>query len=216
MVSEAGAPQRVLWGIGTSRTVRAHWALQELQLAYRTQRVRTRTGDTETATFTRINPRQKIPVLCDGDLTISESAAIVTYLGERYPGPDGALMPADVAQRARYFEWMSFICMELDATSLYVLRRHEYLPQIYGDSPVANDAAKAYFKRMIDAAALLHDDSRAFLLGPRFSGVDILMTTCLSWAVVYDQPLPDVFAAYLDRLLERPAYARAVQANDGS
>ena len=58
----------------------AHWALAELGLDYRTERVRTRTGETETDAFTRINPRQKIPVLQDGDITIAESAAIVEWI----------------------------------------------------------------------------------------------------------------------------------------
>ena len=76
------ADERILWGIGTSRTVRAHWALIELNLPYKTEIIRTRTPDTETNVFKSVNPRQKIPVLQDGSLTIGESAAIVTYLAE--------------------------------------------------------------------------------------------------------------------------------------
>ncbi len=113
--------ERVLWGVGTARALRAHWALIELALPYRTEPVRTRTPDTETPEFIALNPRRKIPVLRDGDLTITESAAIVTYLAERYGGTDTLYMPSDTALRARYYEWMSFICMELDATSLYVI-----------------------------------------------------------------------------------------------
>ena len=80
---------------------------------------------------------------------------MVTYLAERYGNSDTLYMPSDVEQRARHNEWLSFICMELDATSLYVLRRHQYLPEIYGDSPVVNDAARAYFTRMITSAVPL-------------------------------------------------------------
>ncbi|MGI9335970.1 MAG: glutathione S-transferase family protein [Gammaproteobacteria bacterium] len=211
--SEMKHPDRVLWGVGTSRALRAHWALHELALDYRTQAVRTRTGETETETFTRLNPRQKIPVLCDGDVTVAESAAIVTYLAERYGEPETLFMPATSAERARYFEWMSFVCMELDATSLYVLRRHAYLPAIYGDAPVANEAAKAYFARMIDSAARLASGDQAYLLGERFSGVDILMTTCLDWALEYGLALPDRFSSYRTRIIARPAYLRAVESN---
>ena len=39
--------------------------------------------------------------------------------------------------------------MEIDATTLYVLRRHEALPAIYGEAPTANAAARGYFDRMI-------------------------------------------------------------------
>jgi len=202
--------------VGTSRTIRAHWALHELQLEYRIEPLRTRTGDTETATFTGLNSRQKIPVLCDGDVTVTESAAIVTYLAERYGVAQTLFMPTDIAQRARYYELLSFICMELDATSLYVLRRHEGLPQIYGEAPVANDAARAYFTRMIDSAGEMLNPAQPYLLGDHFTGVDILMTTCLTWAVNYRLALPNVFSQYLQRLVLRPAYLRALDVNQPS
>ncbi len=206
--------QRTVWGVGTSRTVRAHWALAELGLDYRTEVVVTRTPDTESPAFRAVNPRGKIPVLRDGDVTIAESAAIVTWLGETYG--EGALVPApgERAARARYYEWMSFVCMELDATSLYVLRRHWSLPEIYGDSPVANKASGEYFARMIGAAAEMASDGRPWLLGERFSGVDILMASTLEWAVNYGQDLPEVFHAYRERAAARPACQAALRANE--
>ena len=207
------ASTRVLWGVGTSRAFRAHWALHELALDYRIEPVRARSGETESAAFSALNPRQKIPVLCDDDVSIAESAAIVSYLAERYGTPDTLFMPSNFRGRARYYEWMSFICMELDATSLYVLRRHQYLKEIYGDSPVACDAARDYFARMIESATHLVRPHEPYLLGECFTGVDILMSTCLDWAVRYGLPLPEVFAQYRERVDERPAYAQAMTAN---
>ena len=63
---------------------------------------------------------------------------------------------------------MSFICMELDATSLYVLRRHWSLPEIYGDSPVANKASEEYFNRMITAADKLKNPKQKISTRNRF------------------------------------------------
>lgn len=205
--------ERIVWGIGTSRTIRAHWALMELGLDYRTEVVRTRTPDTETPEFVAINPRGKIPVLKDGPVVIAESPAIVMHLGENYRDQGIVLVPEDRAARAKYLEWMSFISMELDATSLYVLRRHWSLPQIYGDSPIANKASEEYFARMINAAAKLVDDGRPYILGDAFSGIDILMMTTLDWAIKYHQPLPDVFQAYVDRMSERPTWIEASRVN---
>ena len=202
-----------LWGIGTSRTIRAHWALLELGLPYRIEKIRTRTPDTETDTFKKINPRQKIPVLQDDSLTIGESAAIVTYLAENYRNGKTILMPEQRETRAKYFEWMSFICMELDATSLYVLRRHWSLPKIYGGSPNANKVAGEYFTRMINAAEKMHDPNIPFLLDDGFSGIDILMTTTLRWAVDYNQNLPPVFEKYLSEMEKRPCFLAALEAN---
>ncbi len=204
---------RILWGVGTSRTIRAHWALIELNLSYKTEIIRTRTTDTETAAFKSVNPRQKIPVLQDGTLTMGESAAIVTYLAEGYSTEQVSLIPDNPKARAKYFEWMSFICMELDATSLYVLRRHWSLPEIYGDSPVANKASEDYFNRMITAADKLKNPKQKYLLETGFSGVDILMTTTLKWALDYNQKIPINFMEYLDYMGNRPGYIAALEAN---
>ena len=204
---------RILWGVGTSRTIRAHWALIELNLSYKTEIIRTRTTDTETAAFKSVNPRQKIPVLQDGTLTMGESAAIVTYLAESYSTEQVNLIPDNPKARAKYFEWMSFICMELDATSLYVLRRHWSLPEIYGNSPVANKASEEYFNRMITAADKLKNPKQKYLLETGFSGVDILMTTTLKWAIDYNQKIPNDFMEYLDHMVNRPGYIAALEAN---
>ena len=205
--------KRILWGVGSSRALRAHWALVFLGLEYETRAILTRTPAMETPEYRAVNPRGKIPTLIDGDLTVTESPAIVAYLAERYSTPERRLIPEGIEQRAFYFEWMSFISMELDATSLYVLRRHEGLPEIYGPAPEACVAARAYFERMIKAAALGLDDGRRFLLGEAFFGVDILMTSCLDLAVNYGFELPEAFAAYRARIDDEPSTILAHRAN---
>lgn len=204
---------RVLWGVGSSRTIRVHWALIELGLAYETRAIRTRTPLMEGPEYRHINPRGKIPTLVDKDVTVTESPAIVTYLAERYSDDRRRLIPTDYQARAQYFEWMSFISMELDATALYVLRRHEGLPEIYGPAPEACAAARAYFGRMIEAAALRMDEGQVFLLGSAFSGPDILMMSVLNWADRYGCAYPDVFRDYQKRMAGRAGYIAAEKAN---
>jgi glutathione S-transferase len=49
--------------------------------------------------FRRLSPLCRIPVLVEGDFTISDSSVICTYLDEAYPGR--SLFPADARDRAR-------------------------------------------------------------------------------------------------------------------
>ena len=49
--------------------------------------------------FERRSPLRRIPVLTDGDLTVSDSTVICEYLEEAYPGHP--LLPADHGDRAR-------------------------------------------------------------------------------------------------------------------
>jgi glutathione S-transferase len=49
--------------------------------------------------FERLSPLRRIPVLIDGDVSISDSTVICEYLDEAYPGRP--LLPADPKDRAR-------------------------------------------------------------------------------------------------------------------
>ncbi len=201
-----------IWGGGTTRAMRAHWMAHELGLEYEARLIGSRTGETQTAQFRRLNPKEKIPVLVDDDLVLSESAAIVTYLGDTY-GRDSGLVPAAYTrERALYNQWNSFIQMELDAHTLYVLRKHRDLVDLYGEAPAAvTTAIEGFYKQVAVAEDWLAD--RSFLVGDCFTGADILMTTTLKWAVAYQIELSPVLLEYAARHAARPAYRQAGRLN---
>lgn len=205
--------KRILWGVGTARTLRAHWMLRELGLEYETRPIGSRTGETTTAEFTQLNPRQKIPLLQDGEITLAESAAIVTYLAQVYGQPAGLIPPPLTAQRAAYFEWCFFIMTELDAHTLYVIRKHTNLVAIYGEAPAAVRAAREGFAKQVQVADETVTERGPFVLGASFTGADILLTTCLGWAERLEVPLSATLRGYLERATARPAYRLAYAAN---
>lgn len=210
------SPDLVLWGVGTSRTIRPHWALHELKLPYTRKPILPRTGETETPEYTALNPRQKVPLLQDRDLTIGESAAIIAYLAKTYPNEAIALLPPDPDNYARWLEWCFFIVTELDSTSLYVMRRHgniKGLSHIYGDAPEVVIQAAEYFRKQLKHVDVALSDGREFLLGDQFTTADILLTTCLTWAVDYQVGICDSAQSYLDRIVTRSAYLEASVAN---
>jgi glutathione S-transferase len=208
-------PNLTLWGVGTSRTIRAHWAMHELGLSYKSKPIGPRTGETKTAEYTRLNPRQKIPLLQDGDFCIGESAAIVAYLSRTYSTPDRSLIPVTQREFAAWLEWCFFIVAELDSTSLYVMRRHraDALGHIYGVAPEVVAQAGEYFRQQLRHVEVALTDGRTFLMGDQFTSADILLTTCLDWAIAYGVGICDNAQPYLERIQGREAYRRAVAAN---
>jgi glutathione S-transferase len=94
--------------VGSPRTMRAHWALHELAIPYEINPILSRSGETQTPQYTLINSRQKIPLLQDGDFTIAESGAIVSYLAETYGNEDQSLISVGQRQRGRLHEWNFF------------------------------------------------------------------------------------------------------------
>ena len=203
----------VLWGVGTSRTLRAHWALHELGLDYQSEPILARSGETKTQEYTRLNPRQKIPLLQDGDFKIAESPAIAAYLSNTYGTPETALIPSGPREQASWLEWCFYVATELDATSLYVMRRHGDLKHIYGEAPVALESAAGYFATQLRHAEQALQDGRPFLVDGRFSTADMLLATCLTWAVSYRVPVTAACLSYMERITSRPAYHVGVAAN---
>jgi glutathione S-transferase len=212
-MAETSDLTRILWGAGTPRTLRAHWMLRELDLSYESRPISSRSGETQTPEYTKLNPSEKIPTLQDGDFVLSESAAIVDYLGQAYGQPKNLQPPVATRERARYFQWCFFVMMELDADTLYVVRRHEDLKEIYGEAPNALKAAGECFAKQARAAAQRLALAGPYALGERFTGVDILLTTCLAGAVRRGIELPESLHDYLKRVTAREAYAQALQAN---
>lgn len=201
-----------IWGGATARTLRAHWMAHELGLEYTPKLIGSRTGETQTDAFRKLNPKEKIPVLVDGGLVLSESVAILTYLGDTY-GKESGLVPAPYSrERAEYNQWNSFVQMELDAHTLYVMRRHRDLAHLYGEAPVAVDAAIEYFNKQVKVADD-HLTQRDCLVGDGFTGADLVLVSVLAWAEAYSIPLSERLAAYKTLHSARPAYATAAKLN---
>lgn len=214
MVMKAMAEQTplTLWGAGTTRTLRPIWVAEELGLKYEHVALGPRTGETQTPQFTRLNPKQKIPYLVDGPVRLSESVAISRYLIARYGNEATINSPGCLESRAKEDEWVCYIYGELDETSLYVMRRHGELKEIFGEAPQAVDAARAYASRQLSVVAN-HLEGRDYVLGDRFGLSDVLLVSCLDWANHYGFELADSLVRYREAMTQRIAYQRAVFAN---
>lgn len=63
--------------------------------------------DRQSPAFLAMNPGGAVPVYREGDLVITQNAAILSHLEDRYP--DRGLAPAKgTAERAAYYQWLSY------------------------------------------------------------------------------------------------------------
>ena len=200
------------WGVGTMRTFRPLWVAEELGLTYELFGIGPRTGETQTDEYTRRNPKQKIPYMQDAHMGLSESVAISRYLIARHGSPESLCLPDTLEGRAREDEWVSYVYGELDETALYVMRRHGDLETIYGEAPAAVTSAKAYAEKHLGVISQ-HLQGKEFLAGDRFGLADVMLVSCLDWAVRYRFELSDELARYRDAHQQRPAYQRAYAVN---
>ena len=56
-------------------------------------------------------------------------------------------------------------------------------------------------------------DGREYLMGSQFTTADILLTTCLTWAIDYGVGICDSAVPYLDRITSRAGYRAGERAN---
>jgi glutathione S-transferase len=187
--------------------------LHELGLPYETRAILPRSKGMDDPEFRAVSTRGKVPMLQEGDVVVGESGAIVTYLADRHRENRVLIPVAGTPERAQHDDWCSFILMELDATALYVVRRHEGLPEVYGEAPVAVQEARRYFERQVGVIAEHFGDGRPYLTGREFAVADLLLVTCLRWASLISIALPAVLAPYDARVTARPAFAAAMAAN---
>ena len=200
-----------IWGAGTPRSFRPIWLAEELELRYELVPIGPRTGETKSPKYSEMNRKQKIPFLEDGDIRLSESLAICRYLLNAYPN-DSVFLPKTSRDIAKEDEWCCYIYGELDETALYVMRRHGELAEIYGASEAVIRSCKGYVERHLDVLAhhLTHHD---YLMDQGFGLPDLMLMSCLDWAVFYGIELPESVATYQSRIALRPAYLKAMAIN---
>ncbi|OOG63628.1 glutathione S-transferase [Sinorhizobium sp. A49] len=190
-----------LYGLGPTRSLRALWALQELDADFEFVPVNLLGGENRHPDFLRLNPAGKVPVLVDGDMVLTESAAIVFYLAEKYP--DKGLMPSDLTERAEAYRWSLFAVTELEQP-LWRISKHSFLyPE---DKRLPEDIALARedFAAMAEVLER-HMDGRTFIVGDRISVADCVTVYVIDWGneVGLIDGLPNL-KAYLERMYARP------------
>ena len=95
------------------------------------------------------------------------------------------------------------------------MRRHraDALGPIYGVAPEVVAKAGEYFRDQLHHVEVALADGRPFLMGEKFTSADILLTTCLDWAIAYGVGICDNAHPYLERIQARQAYRLAKAAN---
>lgn len=197
-----------LYEFAPTRSIRARWALQELDVPFESVELRLLEGAGQTPEYLALNPAGKVPTLVDGDFVLTESVAIVVYLAEKYP--QKGLLPTDFKQRAQLNRWMLFVVTELEQP-MWRIAKHTFLYPEEQRLPADIELAKGEFRQM---AAVLEKymQGREFLVGDRVSVGDFITAYTLDWGNevgLLDQ-CPTLLA-YMHRMYERPKAAMRIK-----
>ncbi len=197
-----------LYGFPKSRSLRASWLLEELGQPYDYQLVDLASGKHRVEAYLAVNPGGKVPALRDGDLLLTESGAILTWLSDRFA--DAGLIPPPASpERGHHDQWCYFTIGELEQP-LWTMGKAKFaLPEPQRVRAILPTAEWEFQQALAILSKGLGD--QPFILGDRFQTADIMLGHTLIWAAAFKQPIPQPnLLAYLERLQQRPALARAV------
>jgi glutathione S-transferase len=166
-----------------------HIALHEIGVPFEGKPMSFRNKDLRTPDYLALNREGKVPTLGIDGRPLTEVAAILYYLGKRFP--DAALLPRDdIEADAQVLSWMSFA-----ASTLHPARRRglDHAKQVYA---IAD-------RRLGNGWAL-----------GRYSVADIHLFR-MYWRLANSlKPLPETFpnlTAHYGRMMARPAVQRTIE-----
>jgi glutathione S-transferase len=189
-----------------SRRVRV--ALLEKNIACELIEVALPSGAHKEAWYAALNPYTKVPTLVDGDLTLYESAAILTYLEALHPAPP--LVPNHAHGRALVDMHVRLCDAHVGRYAGVVLFPKRFLPEASWDLPAMAAARKEIDRHLAVIERELGE--RHFLVGESFTLADVAYLPFLHFLATMElSPGPRV-KAWAERLLSRPSAQATVPA----
>jgi len=186
-------------GIGKSRAFRVTWMLEELGVPFEVVACGARSEEAK-----QYNPSGKIPALVDGKEVLTDSVAIMTYLGDKH----GKLTaPAGTPARARQDAMTFWLIDEMDAI-LWAAAKHSFVFPAEVRVPAIKDSLKAEFIRASDSLAARLDGP--FLMGDEMTHADILAVHCINWSIGAKFPrVNEKLGRWAADMRDRPAFQAA-------
>lgn len=170
---------RLHWLPGTA-AMAPHAALAEIGVEYQLARVQRDAQGQSSATYLELNPSGLVPTLEDGDLVVTEAAAILLHLADRFPSARLA-PPVGSRERAEFYCWLISLTNTLQPTLMRVI-----YPERYGQTGVREAAAsqaQSQFARIDSYLA-----GRSWLVGESRSAADLLLFTLVRFGRHLDPP----------------------------
>jgi len=185
-----------------SRAATTDWMLRELDVPHERVVVDIRAGEQQEPWYLAINPMGKVPALADGDVVVTETAAICAYLADKFP-EKGMAPAAGSPQRAPYYRYLFFPNVTLEpllSVTRMGVQDVDAFSMGFGDLPRALAAIEAL------------TPEEGWAMGS-FGAADVVFGGALCFFAGFGMLDASArVAAYVERIQARPAY----QASNGS
>ncbi len=195
---------KLFWAPQT-RSQRAIWMLEEAGVDYEMELVDIRATDRkDMKEFLAASPMGKVPALVDGDIHMSESAAICMYIADK--SAPGVLAPTvDDPQRGKFLYWVLY------TPSVVEPAMSEKYNEVKADRSRSGWGDFGLMITTLDNAL----EGKEWILGDRFTAADVMLGSSAVFMRMFNM-LPDNrnIDAYADRCMARPAHKVATEKSE--
>ena len=186
------------------RSDRVRWLLEEMQVPYTNHFLDKAAGELNTPEYRKLNPLGRVPTIVDGDIVMSESAAVCMYLADRYSYGNLAPKMEDINLRAQYTKWMIFSVGTLECV---IARMFTHV-----NTPEETKVTHQYVSEQCEILKMLLNpilEKQEYILSSGFSAADIMLAAVLPGAQDYLITNNPPILNYMKRLVARQAAINA-------
>jgi glutathione S-transferase len=186
-----------------------HIILEEIGAPFTASRVSLADGDHRKPAYLAINPHGRVPALTDGDFTLTEGPAILSYLGHRFAGA-GLLDLADLEKLGRTLELLNFFSASVHTAFAQLFRAARF-----ADSDSCRAEVEAVGRRAVEGYfAELEELVKhgGWVVGDSYSIADPYLLVFYRWGsrIGVDMRVWPGWTAHKQAMLARPAVRRAL------
>ena len=196
----------------SARSFRPLWMLEELKLPYKLHMLPF-PPRAKARWFLDENPLGTVPLLVQGDVRMTESAAMCQYLAATHPDAGLDVAPSHPAYGA-YLNWLHMSDTTLTFALTLVMRYGRFEPADRQQPQVVEDYRHSFLGRLRSVETALTRSDSGHLCAGRFTAADV----AVGYALLLAQHLGlhaqfgPATQAYWQRLQQRPGYQQAMAA----
>jgi glutathione S-transferase len=171
-------------------------------------------GEQNEPAFRAVNPRGQVPVLVDGEQTITQIVAIVNHLDSKFP--EQQFLPRDPQARTRVLETLAWMNNTVHPTFTHV-----FMPYKFAGTKEAQEELKAFNAKVyagllgeIEAMAKKAADAgQPWLGGEKLGPLDVYALTLLRWGgfAKIDPTSYRALWAHVQKVAQQPGVAKAIE-----
>ena len=188
----------------------SHIALYEAGADFEAVRVMLADGEQLKPEYLAINPHARVPALATDDGVVTEQIAVVNYIADTF-GKEGSVPRGDAYAAAKCNELLGWFASTVHIAFAEIFRPTRFVTDETAHDAVIQGGRVALLKHFDEIDGKCGD---GWITGGTFTAADSYLLIFFRWGkrLEFDMSRYSRWAALVDRVLDRPAVARTLEA----